>query len=128
MLILILILIILLIIIYYYYNRPITTTNTIINNVEGFEHGESTQGSKAFSTLRRPYRGVFNSRFNGRMAIDDQYYFDALFDDAIYYPNSYDQNYMLNDVIETGMQKCQRECSGNCVEFGVTNNATCFAY
>ena len=96
---------------------------------EPFDHSISTLGSKFESTLRRPYRGVFNSRFNGRMAIDDQYFYDSLYDDVVYYGNSYDQNYMLNDVVETGMQKCLRENpNGYCVEFGVSGDAQFFPY
>lgn len=61
---------------------------------------------------------TFNT-FVGRLAIDDQYFYDKLFDDVYYYPNE-------NDWI-TGWSKCKTECPGHCVEFGITGNAYCFA-
>lgn len=58
--------------------------------------------------------------FNGRMAVDDMYYYDQIFDDVTYYPNRSD--------FEHGMDDCRAECPGNCVEFGVTGNGYCFPY
>ena len=58
--------------------------------------------------------------FTGRMAIDDQYYYDKLFDDVYYYPNEEDGT--------TGWAKCKSECSGHCVEFGVHGVSYCFPY
>jgi hypothetical protein len=59
--------------------------------------------------------------FVGRMAIDDQYYYDKLFNDVTYYPND-------DDGITTGWMKCKQDCPGNCMEFFVSGNAYCFPY
>jgi hypothetical protein len=120
MFILILILLILIIIIYLNITKP--------TNTEPFDHSISTQGSKFESTLRRPYRGVYNSRFNGRMAIDDQYFFDAVYDDVTYYSNIYADHDKLNQIQSSGMENCFRECPGYCVEVNVSSNAMCFPY
>lgn len=70
--------------------------------------------------------------FNGRMAIDDQYFYDKLFDDVTYYPNRYDKEYKtaeeIGKLVETGWMRCLQECPGKCVEFGVTGNSYCFPY
>jgi len=69
--------------------------------------------------------------FNGRMAIDDQYFYDKLFDDVVYYPNEYkkesDQESPLGELITTGWEKCKLECPGHCVEYGVHGSSYCFA-
>lgn len=127
MYILILILIIIILCLVFSQQQPQQSV-TVQPLAENFDHSISTKGSKFESTLRRPYRGVYNSRFNGKMAIDDQYYFDALYDDVIYYSNQHSEHNNLNDVVETGMEKCYRECPGYCVEYGVTSNGYCFNY
>jgi hypothetical protein len=47
-------------------------------------------------------------------------YDDKLFDDLISYEND------PNDPLNTGVFKCLTECSGNCVEYGMTGLAYCF--
>ena len=68
--------------------------------------------------------------FNGRMAIQDQYFFDKLFDDVIYYPNKYDKDYETGEeigkLIKTGWQECREKCPNHCVEFGISGNSYCF--
>lgn len=70
--------------------------------------------------------------FNGRMAVDDQYFYDKLFDDVTYYPNEYDKDYdtkeEIGQLITTGWIRCKEECPGHCIEFGVTGNSYCFPY
>jgi len=70
--------------------------------------------------------------FNGRMAIDDQYFYDQLFDDVIYYPNQYDKDYKTGEeigkLISTGWARCKEECPGHCVEFGLSGHSYCFNY
>lgn len=70
--------------------------------------------------------------FNGRMAIDDQYFYDKLFDDVVYYPNQYDKDYKTGEeigkLINTGWIRCNTECSGHCVEYGVHGHSYCFPY
>lgn len=70
--------------------------------------------------------------FNGRMAIDDQYFYDKLFDDVYYYPNDYEKNYErgeeIGKLVKTGWTKCKEECPGHCVEFGVSGRSYCFPY
>jgi len=58
--------------------------------------------------------------FAGRLAIDDQYFYDQLFDDVYYYPNEGDGT--------TGWYRCKTECPGHCVEFGLTGASYCFPY
>ena len=57
--------------------------------------------------------------FNGRMAIDDQYFYDKLFDDVVYYPNKYEKDYdtgeEIGKLLETGWIRCLKDCTGNCV-------------
>jgi len=65
------------------------------------------------------YEGYLNT-FNGRMSIDDQYFYDKLLDDVFYYPNMPDGT--------TGWVNCKIKCPGNCVEFGVTGASYCFPY
>ena len=47
-----------------------------LNNklIEGMDRNISNQGSKPYSTVKRFYGGTFNSTFDGRSAIDDQYF------------------------------------------------------
>ena len=59
--------------------------------------------------------------FVGRMAIDDQYYYDKTFDDVFYYPN-------LPDGSSTGWEECLKQCPGNCIEYGQTGHSYCFPY
>lgn len=72
------------------------------------------------------YFKYFNKRieglqtFAGRLAIDDQYFYDKLFDDVYYYPNEGDGT--------TGWQRCKTECAGHCVEYGVHGVSYCFPY
>lgn len=76
------------------------------------------------------YEGL--TTFNGRMSVDDQYFYDKLFDDVVYYPNEYKKKYATGEEIgllkKTGMEKCKEECGGRCVEYGITSNAYCFPY
>jgi len=87
--------------------------------IEGMDSSSTNQGSRFGSTERKPYIGTFSGTFNGRMAIDDQYFYDKLFDNVIYYPNKYEEDDNLNDVVETGWDKCLKECKGKCIEYGV---------
>lgn len=80
---------------------------------------------KQEDSVSPPYKGTFTT-FNGRMAIDDQYFYDKLFDDVTYYANDYD--YDTGALIKTGWEKCKMECSGNCVEYYVSGNSYCFPY
>lgn len=73
----------------------------------------------------KPFKGTFTN-FNGRMAIDDQYFMDKLFDDVTYYDNDY--NYDTGDLIKTGWDKCKTQCTGNCVEYFLSGNSYCFPY
>lgn len=59
--------------------------------------------------------------FNGRMAIDDQYFYDKVFDDVFYYENDPDNP-------DSGCITCKQECTGKCVEYGLTNSCYCFPY
>ncbi len=89
------------------------------------DKGEKKDQIRSISTIG-DYKGPFNSSFNGRMAIDDQYFYDKLFDDVVYYENQYEDNYSLNDIISTGMEMCEKKCRGTCVEYGVHGVAYCF--
>ena len=75
--------------------------------------------------------GYLNT-FNGRMAIDDQYFYDKLFDDVFYYPNEYETNYErgeeIGKLVKTGWVRCKEECPGHCVEYGVSGHSYCFSY
>ena len=72
--------------------------------------------------------------FNGRMAIDDQYFYDKLFDDVVYYPNDYERDYErgeeIGKLVKTGWVKCLEEVppGGHCVEFGVSGASYLFPY
>lgn len=96
------------------------------NLLEGIDDDVTVRGSKLWSTNKKFYNGPYNSKFNGRMAIDDQYFYDKLFDNVVYYPNEYNNDYELNDITSTGIEKCKKECQGNCVEFGQSSIAYCF--
>jgi hypothetical protein len=71
------------------------------------------------------FKGTFTN-FNGRMAIDDQYFYDKLFDDVVYYDNKYDRD--TGDLISTGWQECKMACPNACIEYGVTGSTYCFPY
>jgi hypothetical protein len=77
------------------------------------------------NSVAKPFTGTFTT-FNGRMAIDDQYFYDKIFDNVTYYDNDYD--YDTGDLIKTGWEKCTTGCSGNCVEYFVSGRAYCFPY
>lgn len=96
--------------------------------IEGLSSSITTQGVSPGSTDKKAYSGTFNSTFNGRMAINDQYFADKLFDDVSYFANEYKNNESMNDLVATGWQKCIMECPGHCVEYGPTSNAYCFPY
>lgn len=64
--------------------------------------------------------------YNGRMSVDDQYFYDKLLEDVDYIPNKYVDDYALNDIEIRGIDKCQQTCPGLCVEFGITGHAYCF--
>ena len=98
----------------------------IIHYPESFSTNIGNQGTKLGSTDKQPYTGTFNGTFNGRMAINDQYFYDKLFDDVVYYPNEYSTDFNLGDLLATGWQKCKMECQGHCVEYGQTSAAYCF--
>ena len=70
--------------------------------------------------------------FNGRMAVDDQYYYDQVFDDVIYYPNIYagekDTSEEFGKLLKTGWMTCIEKCPDKCIEFGVTGNSYCLPY
>ncbi len=69
---------------------------------------------------------TFNSSFNGRMAIDDQYFYNKIFDNVAYFDNKYD--YDSGDLITTGWETCKMQCTGNCVEYGLSGATYCFPY
>lgn len=87
--------------------------------IEGMDTSSNNQGSQFGSTDRKPFTGTFSSTFNGRMAIDDQYFYDKLFDNTVYYPNKYAEDDNLNDVVKTGWLDCLENCKGHCIEYGV---------
>jgi hypothetical protein len=62
--------------------------------------------------------------FNGRMAVDNQYMYDSLFNSTVGYNSDYIGD--SEDLLETGWSKCKKECMGHCVEFGLSGFATCF--
>lgn len=62
--------------------------------------------------------------FAGRLAVDDQYFYDNLFDDVTYYEN--DPNVAENGI--NGWVRCIESCPSHCVEYGVTGRAYCFPY
>jgi len=59
--------------------------------------------------------------FVGRQAINSEYYVDHLFDQVYYYPNDAKDG-------TTGWMRCKSECSGSCLELGVSGNSYCFSY
>ena len=94
-------------------------------NIETMDRNIGNQGSKPYSTTKKFYTGIFNSTFNGRAAIDDQYFDDKLLKDVVYYPNEYDKN---NHLISTGWINCKKDCLGNCLSYGLTDNSYCFSF
>jgi hypothetical protein len=68
--------------------------------------------------------------FNGRLSSNLQWYDDHLFDDVYYIPNLYQQPYKTGEeigkLLETGLSYCYKNCSGTCLEYGMTGNAYCF--
>jgi len=53
------------------------------------------------------------------MAVDDQYFYDRVFDDVTYYPTTQKS---------TGWSRCILTCPGNCMEYGPTGNSYCFPH
>ncbi len=78
--------------------------------------------------VERFEQNKYTTTFNGRMSIDDQYFYDKVFDDVTYFPNEYGMDYSLNDVMLSGMDNCRQKCTGNCVEYGIHGVAYCFPY
>jgi hypothetical protein len=113
MVIVFIIIILVLIIVLIYNNKQNKENMTVV--------GEGIQKN----SIKQPFTGTFTT-FNGRMAIDDQYFYDKLFDDVVYYDNDYD--YDTGDLIKTGWDKCKMQCTGNCVEYFVSGNSYCFPY
>lgn len=96
--------------------------------IEGLSSSITTQGASPGSTDKEVYKGTFNSTFNGRMAINDMEFYDKLFDDVVYYSNEYKNNESMGDLVATGWEKCKLECTGHCVEYGLSGNSFCFSY
>ncbi len=94
--------------------------------IERMRTDVSTFGSPLWSDKRKFYNDEFNSTFNGRIAIDDQYFSDRILDGTIYYPNEFDNGESMGRLVKRGIDKCLSECPGNCVEYGQTSNAWCF--
>lgn len=94
--------------------------------IEGINTDISMRGSKIGSDKRKFYRGEFNSMFNGRLSIDDQYFSDKLLSGTIYYPNRYEGGQTMGSLLYRGIDKCHAECPGTCVEYMVSGNAWCF--
>ena len=67
---------------------------------------------------------------NGRMSIDSQYFYNKLFDNVIYYHNTYNKKYNTGEdigkLLKTGWQSCLEQCPGHCVEYGPTGRSYCF--
>lgn len=63
------------------------------------------------------YNGIYKP--NKSYYEDDQFKYNEsnIYVDTTIYPNKDNINGIVN---------CQRECNGNCVEFGLTGNAVCF--
>jgi hypothetical protein len=121
MLALIMILVVILLIVALYISfRPV--------NKEKFDTSLANKGSPLGSTEKKPFTGTFNSSFNGRMAVDDQYFYDKLFDDVVYYPNEYGKDLDLGELLSTGWERCKMECPGHCVEYGIGGATSCFSY
>jgi hypothetical protein len=84
-----------------------------------------------YNFLKQPIlvEGLYT--FNGRMAVDDQYFYDKLFDNVTYYPNQYDKDYKtaeeVGKLVSTGWVRCLEECPGRCVEYGLTGASYCFS-
>ena len=94
-------------------------------NIEEEEQMTVVGSGEQKNSVAKPFKGTFTT-FNGRMAIDDQYFYDKIFDNVTYYDNDYD--YDTGDLIKTGWEKCTTGCSGNCVEYFVSGRAYCFPY
>jgi hypothetical protein len=78
-------------------------------------------------TIKKDINEGFLYTFNGRAAIDDQYFYDKLFDDVVYYQNDYDPN--TGDLVKTGWEKCILSGGpGKCVEYGITGATYKFNY
>lgn|SRR5579863_3161787 len=102
----------------------ISKSNVVENLVVvGDEKNKVVGRGKQNETIN--YRGTYTN-FNGRMAIDDQYFYDKLFDDVVYYENDYD--YDTGKLITTGWDKCKTNCQGNCVEYFLSGDSYCFPY
>lgn len=48
---------------------------------------------------------------------------DSLFENVITYIND---DLWLNPLGQTGVHKCKKECTGRCVEYGISGQAMCF--
>jgi hypothetical protein len=75
--------------------------------------------------------------FNGKMAVNGQYFHDKLFDDVYYYPNEYEKNYEksyeedgkeIGKLVKTGWIRCKEECPGHCMEYGISGHTYCYSY
>ena len=97
-------------------------------NKEKFDTSLANKGVPLGSTDKKLFTGTFNSSFNGRMAVDDQYFYDKLFDDVVYYPNEYGKDLDLGELLSTGWERCKMECPGHCVENAIHGATSCFSY
>src|ERR1700687_6050843 len=79
--------------------------------IEGIDSQKSTFGSPAGSSTKKKFKGTFDSKFNGRLAVDDQYFSDKTFSGVTYYPNKHIEDSELNNIVESGWVQCKQECS-----------------
>ena len=94
--------------------------------LEGMDSNISNQGATLGSTEKKAYKGTFDSKFNGKLSVNDMYFYDKLFDDVVYYPNQYLKDENMNEIVSTGDDTCANECLGNCVSYGLSGNSYCF--
>ena len=111
-----------------------SSENIIIEGLSGESLSESENKKLLEETAKRSSKSEINKKVtainfdittNGTQAIDDQYFYDKLFDNVTYYGNEYDTGYNLGDIISTGWDKCKNECNAECVEYGITGNTYC---
>ena len=113
----------------------ISTSENIVNNAdtaseinnENYRQNEDTTILLAFPTSETQQDFTFITDYSSEDFADitDSYsiFTDPMFSDIIKYMSTISDN---NKVVESGVEKCLKNCEGNCIEYGFTGVGICF--
>lgn len=113
----------------------ISTSENIVNtadtaseiNNENYQQNEDTTIPFAFPISETLQDFTFITDYSSEEFADvtdsNSIFTDPMFSDIIKYMSTINDN---NEVVESGVEKCLKNCEGNCIEYGFTGVGICF--